>query len=151
MYSVNTQMEGGLNQNRLSALGEEMVIEKISRIFDDVKKEAEAQQSQPAGDKDRAQSSNLVDMGQQANDYSLDGRQKTSQVSSSPQKSQKRVKIALDEDDQQPEPIQTGSRTQPFQPAHPFVVPVIINQQHQNAHTGIEQGRGGSIEGMSAN
>lgn len=83
---------------------------------------------------------------------SLDARHKAPQPKSSPLKSQqKRVMIALDEDDQQAEPIQTGARTQHFQPSHPFVVPVIINQQNQNAHTGIEQGRGDSVEGMNAN
>jgi hypothetical protein len=36
--------------------------------------------------------------------------------------------------------------------AHPFVVPVIINQQNQNAQTGINQARNESgIDGMNVN
>jgi len=69
----------------------------------------------------------------------------------SPQKSQKRATIALEEDDQQPDRRQTGAMPQQYQPAHPFVVPVIINQQHQNAQTGIEQARGDSMQGMDPN
>lgn len=43
MPSVNQSLEGSLNTNRLNALGEEMIIDKLNRIFDDVKKEAEEQ------------------------------------------------------------------------------------------------------------
>lgn len=127
MPSVNQSLEGSLNANRLNALGEEMIIEKLNRIFDDVKKEAEEQQSQPVGDKIRARDQNFVDTSQQVTE-SLDARHKAPLSNTSPQKSQqKRVTIALDDDDQQAEPMQTGARTQPFQPSHPFVVPVIIN------------------------
>lgn len=122
-----------------------MFVDKINRIFDEVKKEADVQQSQPAGGRHGARDQKLVDTSQQANEYSIDGRQKEQ----SPIKSQKRVKIALDDDDQEPEPRRGAAATQPFQAAHPFVVPVIINQQNQSAHTGLEQGRGAQAEGLN--
>lgn len=43
MHSVNQSQEGGLNPNRLNALGEEIFVDKINRIFDEVKKEADVQ------------------------------------------------------------------------------------------------------------